>query len=34
VRSGDEGFALLKVQSESATSKAFQKIVEPILALG
>jgi Mrp family chromosome partitioning ATPase len=34
VRSGDEGFALLKVQSESLTAKAFQKIVEPILALG
>jgi len=34
VRSGDEGFALMKVQSESPTAKAFQKIVEPILALG
>jgi len=33
VRSGDEGFALMKVQSESPTAKAFQKIVEPILAL-
>lgn len=34
VRSGDEGFALLKVQSESPTALAFKKIVEPLLALG
>lgn len=34
VRSGDEGFALLKVQSESPTAQAFKKIVEPLLALG
>lgn len=34
VRSGDEGFALMKVQAESATAQAFKKVVEPILALG
>lgn len=33
VRSGDEGYSFLKVQHESPTAKALQKIIKPILLL-